>query len=276
MPAPTQLKALALSLVSPENPFICEIYSTELTKIAAGDTVTVEMHQHDSRACTEEAIGGAHHGPVMVYLSKVADAAAADGSDPFFKIFESGYDAATEKWGNDVLNDNCGKQDVTIPADIEAGDYILRAETIALHAAGSEGGAQPYVTCYQITVTGGGSSAPEGVLFPGAYSPTDPGILINIYSDFGTYVIPGPEVYESGSADDTPASSAVASSVATPTTSTAVSSAAPTTSGFTTSVAAVATSAPVVSASATTSAVGAEETFTLETFIAWLQEKASA
>lgn len=247
-------------------------------RYTAGDTVTVEMHQHDSRACTEEAIGGAHHGPVLVYLSKVADAAAADGSDPFFKIFEAGYDAAADKWGNDVLNDNCGKQDVTIPADLAPGDYILRAETIALHAAGSEGGAQPYVTCYQITVTGGGDAQPEGVLFPGAYSPTDPGILINIYADFGTYVIPGPEVYGSGSGSAP--SSAAASSVATATATSAASSSAVsvTAAAAPTTLAAVTTSAPVASSSATTTAAAdaAEQTFTLDSFIAWLQGKASA
>ena len=39
--------------------------------VAAGDTVTVEMHQHNSRSCSEEAIGGAHHGglyPLVIAL----------------------------------------------------------------------------------------------------------------------------------------------------------------------------------------------------------------
>lgn len=53
--------------------------------------------------------------------------------------------------------------DVKIPSDLAAGDYLLRAEAIALHAASSAGGAQFYMTCYQITVTGGGSSSPAGV-----------------------------------------------------------------------------------------------------------------
>ena len=61
-----------------------------------------------------------------------SSAAAADGSTPWFKIFESGYDSATDTWGNDVINDGCGKQELTIPSDIADGDYLLRAETIAL------------------------------------------------------------------------------------------------------------------------------------------------
>ncbi|KAI2602812.1 glycoside hydrolase family 61 protein [Hypoxylon sp. NC1633] len=166
--------------------------------VPAGSTVTVEMHQQpNDRSCTNEALGGNHFGPVMVYLSKVADAATADGSSSWFKIFEIGYDSATKTWGNDLLNKNCGKQDVTIPSNIAPGDYLLRAETIALHTASQAGGAQFYVTCYQITVTGGGSANPTGVKFPGAYSASDPGIKVDIWGNsFTQYTIPGPAVYK--------------------------------------------------------------------------------
>ncbi|KAI1779645.1 glycoside hydrolase family 61 protein [Hypoxylon cercidicola] len=165
--------------------------------VAAGDTVTVEMHQQPGeRDCSKEALGGNHFGPVMVYLSKVDDAATADGSSSWFKIFESGYDSATDTWGNDLLNKNCGKQDVKIPSDIAPGDYLLRAETIALHTASQAGGAQFYMTCYQLTVTGGGSANPTGVKFPGAYSANDPGIKVDIWGNgFSEYTIPGPAVY---------------------------------------------------------------------------------
>lgn len=54
--------------------------------VAAGGTVTVEMHQQNGdRSCTNEAIGGAHYGPVIVYMSKVDDSSKADGSSGFFK-----------------------------------------------------------------------------------------------------------------------------------------------------------------------------------------------
>jgi cellulase len=60
--------------------------------VVAGQTVTVEMHQQPGdRSCGQEAIGGAHWGPVMVYLSKVADATKADGSAGWFKIFEDSW-----------------------------------------------------------------------------------------------------------------------------------------------------------------------------------------
>lgn len=174
--------------------------------VAPGDTVTIEMHQQPGdRSCANEAIGGAHYGPVMVYMSKVSDASTADGSSSFFKIFEDTWGKASststgsdDYWGTKDLNNNCGKMDVKIPANLAPGDYLLRAEVIALHTASSVGGAQFYITCYQITVSGSGSSSPAGVSFPGAYKATDPGIQINIYQQLSTYIAPGPAVISGG------------------------------------------------------------------------------
>ncbi|KAH6684909.1 glycoside hydrolase, partial [Plectosphaerella plurivora] len=166
--------------------------------VKAGDTVTVEMHQHNDRDCAKEAIGGAHHGPVMMYLSSVADAATADGSSDFFKVFESGYFEGNKTWGNDLINEGCGLQSFTIPSDVAPGDYLLRAETVALHAAGSANGAQYYMSCYQLRIEGSGTAKPAGVSFPGAYKATDPGLMINIYQDIKDYQIPGPALYTGG------------------------------------------------------------------------------
>lgn len=48
------------------------------------------------------------------------------------------------------MNACCGKVDVKIPSDIVAGDYLLRAEVIALHTAQSAGGAQLYMSCCKL------------------------------------------------------------------------------------------------------------------------------
>lgn len=40
---------------------------------------------------------------------------------------------------------------VLIPEDIAPGDYLLRAEVIALHVASSTGGAQFYMSCCKFT-----------------------------------------------------------------------------------------------------------------------------
>lgn len=55
-------------------------------------------------------------------------------------------------WGVKDMNTCCGKVDVKIPADLAAGDYLLRAEVIALHTAGSSGGAQLYMSCCKLTL----------------------------------------------------------------------------------------------------------------------------
>uniref|UniRef100_L2G3U6 lytic cellulose monooxygenase (C4-dehydrogenating) n=1 Tax=Colletotrichum fructicola (strain Nara gc5) TaxID=1213859 RepID=L2G3U6_COLFN len=175
--------------------------------VKAGSSVTVEMHQQpNDRSCTSEAIGGAHYGPVMAYMTKVSDSSSADGSTGWFKVYQDGWAAAAgsangdgDYWGSKDMNTCCGKVQVKIPSDIPAGDYLLRAEAIALHAAGSSGGAQLYMTCFQLTVTGGGSASPGTVSFPGAYKASDAGLLIDIHRALTTYVVPGPTVYAGGS-----------------------------------------------------------------------------
>lgn len=174
--------------------------------VNAGSTVTVEMHQQpNDRSCANEAIGGAHYGPVQVYMAKVSDASTAVGaSSGWFKVFadtwaNTGSSGSDDAWGTKDLNTCCGKMNVKIPTDIAPGDYLLRAEALALHAAAGTGGAQFYVTCYQITVTGSGTASPSTVKLPGAYAASNPGILINIYQTMTTYAAPGPTVYAGGS-----------------------------------------------------------------------------
>ncbi|KAK6344690.1 hypothetical protein TWF718_006649 [Orbilia javanica] len=175
--------------------------------LKAGDQVTIEMHQQiGDRSCTNEGIGGAHWGPVMVYLSKVDDASTADGSAGWFKIYEDSWakapsgDGSSDWWGTKDLNFCCGKLSFDIPTGIPSGDYLLRAEALALHAAGAPppNGAQFYMSCYQLTITGGSGSLPPTVNFPGAYGNSDPGIFINIYQSLSTYIAPGPTVIPGG------------------------------------------------------------------------------
>ncbi|KEY69258.1 hypothetical protein S7711_01709 [Stachybotrys chartarum IBT 7711] len=164
--------------------------------VPAGSTVEVEMHeQPDQRDCSRPAIGGAHDGPVLVYMSAVSDATTADGSGSWFKVAEFGYEEDSDLWGTDYLNENCGRFPFTVPANLPTGDYLVRAEVLALHVAGSVGGVQPYVSCFQVHVSGGSGSVPSGVSIPGIYSASQPGIVWNIYmGNNAAYPIPGPPV----------------------------------------------------------------------------------
>ncbi|KAF8661423.1 hypothetical protein AX16_001341 [Volvariella volvacea WC 439] len=195
--------------------------TTGICTVNAGGKVTIEMHQQPGdRSCSNEAIGGNHDGPVIVYMARVSDATTAVGSQAgWFKIAQTGL-VRTDYWGTDVLNANCGKMDVTIPSDIAPGDYLLRAEVIALHVAGSVGGAQFYMSCYQLRVTGSGNAAPATVRFPGAYSANDPGILFNLYGQYSSYTVPGPAVYGGGGPPAPPTSSTTTRSSTPPVTTT--------------------------------------------------------
>jgi len=168
--------------------------------IAAGSIIGIQWH-HNSNAATDDIVEATHKGPVMVYLAKSDSGAGA----VWFKIYEDGLVGG--RWGVDRLLDKRGRVDVTIPADIAPGNYLLRGEIIALHSAYDLNGAQPYVGCVELTISSSGSATPTGVSLPGYYSPNDPGMLVNIYPTPSSYVIPGPAVYSAGSSSSSSGSS---------------------------------------------------------------------
>lgn len=173
----------------------------------------------------------------MAYLKKVTDATTDTGvGDGWFKISEDGYDASTEKWGVDNLIATAGLQTITIPTCLEDGQYLIRTELIALHGASTANGAQFYGGCGQISVTGGTTAkTPSTVSFPGAYSATDPGILIEIYyPKLTNYTAPGPSVFtcdgsSTSSSGSTSGSTTGSSSASSPKVSSAAKSSTPTT-----------------------------------------------
>jgi hypothetical protein len=87
--------------------------------------------------------------------------------DVWVKLAEDGYSAGT--WAVDTLITNKGKHSFTLPSVLDDGDYLLRGEIMALREANaaynvnSARGAQFYMECVQVTVTGGGSTVS---LFP--------------------------------------------------------------------------------------------------------------
>lgn len=141
-----------------------------------------------------------HHGPVIDYLASCnGDCTTVDKTKlEFFKISEKGIidqSSVPGTWATDNLISNNNSWTVTIPSDIAAGGYVLRHEIIALHSAGNKNGAQNYPQCINLDVTGGGSASPSGTLGTELYTPTDPGIKVNIYSKIDSYDIPGPALY---------------------------------------------------------------------------------
>ncbi|KAJ3819652.1 glycosyl hydrolase family 61-domain-containing protein, partial [Lentinula raphanica] len=98
----------------------------------------------------------------------------------------------------------------TISSNITPGNYLIRHELFALQIAQTEGGAELYPACVSIGGEGTGTPTDELVQLPGAYSDTEPGFLVDVYSNpDADYVFPGPAVaaFVSGSTDSASSSS---------------------------------------------------------------------
>ncbi|KAI0480626.1 glycoside hydrolase [Xylariaceae sp. FL0804] len=161
----------------------------DTTAVTAGGTITIDI-----------PLTLYHPGALSAYMAQVPSGSTAadwDGDGTvWFKIYQ---DLPTVSNGQYVWpSQNEAKATFTIPACLANGDYLFRTEHVALHVAESVGGAQFYLSCAQVTVSGGsGAGDPSDlVAFPGAYNATDPGLLINIYNNGGAAYQPaGPSVF---------------------------------------------------------------------------------
>ncbi|KAM7220702.1 endoglucanase II [Rhypophila decipiens] len=173
--------------------------SSEIITVTAGSTVKA-VWRHTLTSGPNNVMDASHKGPTLAYLKKVDNALTDKGvGGGWFKIQEQGY--SNGQWGTSTVITNGGLHYIDIPACVPDGDYLLRAEMIALHGASSNAGAQLYMECAQIKVVGGGNTLPAKTYsIPGIYKASDPGILVNIYSmsPSSTYVIPGPPKFQCG------------------------------------------------------------------------------
>ena len=129
---------------------------------------------------------------------------------------------------------------------------------------------------FNLEVTGSGTENPEGITADKFYTPTDPGIKVNVYGDNSNYEMPGPALFSGASSGS--GSSSSGNSTAPASSAPAATSAAPVATSAAAQVAA-ASSSPVASSAApaaTGSAGALPETFTLETFISWLEKSAGS
>lgn len=208
--------------------------ASNVITVQAGSTVNA-IWRHTLTSGSDDVMDASHKGPTLAYLKKVDNALTDTGiGSGWFKIQQDGYNGGD--WGTSKVISNGGIHAITIPSCIAPGQYLLRAEMIALHAASSSGGAQLYMECAQINVVGGtGASTPATYSIPGIYKADDPGLLINIYSmtSSSTYTIPGPNPFTCGASGGgsapTSTTAKPATSSTTLATSTKTSSAASTT-----------------------------------------------
>ncbi|KAI1815117.1 carbohydrate-binding module family 1 protein [Poronia punctata] len=168
--------------------------SDKIINVQAGSTVNA-IWRHTLTSGPEDVMESSHLGPTLAYMKKVSDATTDPGyGGGWFKIQQDGYSNGV--WGTSKVINNAGKHPIKIPECLADGQYLLRAEMIALHAAGSSNGAQLYMECAQINVSGGSATVtPSTHSIPGIYKQNDPGLLINIYGSLSSYTIPGPELF---------------------------------------------------------------------------------
>jgi hypothetical protein len=150
-----------------------------------------------------------HPGPQQVYMSKApGDVKEYDGGGEWTKIYTLTYslnasDGSTDgvlKWATHRAQ----TFEFKLPDATPPGEYLLRAEGLALHAAHKANNAQFYVACAQIKVTGGGERTPgPAIRFPGGYHWNSTGVLIpEFWSKMANYTSPGPALWPEGTAED--------------------------------------------------------------------------
>ncbi|KAF2831558.1 glycoside hydrolase family 61 protein-like protein [Ophiobolus disseminans] len=142
-----------------------------------------------------------HFGPVQFYMAKVPEGADINTWEPSGNVW---FKAASISAKGSPLGSGpetwpaYQKSTVsfTIPSATPSGKYLVRVESIALHQAQNVGGAQIYLSCAQVEVTGGGNGKPAPlVAFPGAYNANDPGLRWSYYPIPTSYIAPGPAVW---------------------------------------------------------------------------------
>lgn len=175
---------------------------TSHVQVAAGSNITLRW----------TAWPMSHVGPIMDYLAPcpVTGGGGCTNVDKnslkFVKIAQQALKPNVTKntywieaW---VVDDFLRKKNhawtFTVPADLKAGQYVLRHEILALHQAREVNGAQAYPQCVNLNVTGGGQTEiTEGVSPTEFYDAKDPGIHIDVYGSgsLTEYSFPGPTVW---------------------------------------------------------------------------------
>jgi len=165
--------------------------------VNSGDTVDFEWYK-DTRG--DEIFPSSRKGAVDVYI---APAASNGYGNVWTKLAESGFNSG--KWATDDLKTNGNRHSVAIPKSLAPGDYLLRAEIIALDKADTaftadpSRGAEFFVSCAQISIVNGGKTIPtNGFNFLEGLKKDVRGIIFDIKNALNglRYKNPGPEIWD--------------------------------------------------------------------------------
>ncbi|KFA60056.1 hypothetical protein S40285_09115 [Stachybotrys chlorohalonatus IBT 40285] len=136
-----------------------------------------------------------HQGPVSVFLSRAPGSVRSyQGDGTWAKIADIGptFNGNSASW---PLRQS---YTFTLPTCLPDGEYLLRIQQLGIHNPYPAGIPQFYISCAQISVTGGSNTSrwSPALRIPGAFSASDPGYTANIYlPDFRSYTVPGGPVF---------------------------------------------------------------------------------
>ncbi|KAF4548322.1 putative glycosyl hydrolase family 61 protein 1 [Elsinoe fawcettii] len=178
----------------------------DMIHVNGGDNITTgwyNMPTGRNVSNDQDPIAKSHKGSVVVYMAPTWNPRSPNVENlKWIKVFQDGIDT-NGTTAVDRLRANGGKVDFQVPTCLPGGDYIMRAEIIALHATMNPAqGTQFFVGCAQIRLEAGDNTVtelPPTVSIPGVYNENDPGLQWNIYEPSNrnkTYPIPGPAVLQ--------------------------------------------------------------------------------
>ncbi|RYP42455.1 hypothetical protein DL767_000143 [Monosporascus sp. MG133] len=188
----------------PSNSPVKDIQSNDIVCNVGGTKVPSGVETIAASEGDEITVGwdiSSHPGPITHFLyGPVDDASQATGIGAgWFKIDELDYEDG--KWANEVVMNNGGNYTFKLPTGLESGEYLLRSEMEALHGSQTVGGAEFYIGCAQLKITGTGGGCSPSISLPGAYKAEDDNIYIpNVYFGFepSTFTAPGGPVATCG------------------------------------------------------------------------------
>ncbi|KAI1366547.1 glycosyl hydrolase family 61-domain-containing protein [Xylaria arbuscula] len=170
--------------------------------INAGEKLSFEFRLWPSGS-PPGTIDGSHLGAMAIYAKQVDGSTEDPTGAGWFKLWNYGYDQATQTWATEKLIANDGIVSIQIPKAMPTGEYLIRPEILALHNLAA-GPAQFYTGCAQIKVEGGSTKpldipSDHLVSIPGYIKASDPAVNFNSHPDavkHFPYILGGPEVCE--------------------------------------------------------------------------------
>ncbi|KAF2732510.1 hypothetical protein EJ04DRAFT_608208 [Polyplosphaeria fusca] len=184
-----------------------DVYSTDIrcgrnaTTLGGGvQTATVQAGDHLSVGLSSAVSQVSHGGPGMFYMAKVPEGTKIeewDADGDWVKIADLGHVEGTRaEWVTDKKSYK--SMNVTIPATMPPGKYLLRIEHLFLRTGIKQ--TNFFVSCAHLEVKGSGGGKPgPTVKFPGAYDDFDLAIWAPLHTQgywLDDYVTPGPSVWK--------------------------------------------------------------------------------